>query len=66
MWYECADFVTYIEDVAGISFLEAFQVWYDAISNKDVTQRFEYDIQTWKLQCYIPETSRGIRTAGFQ
>ena len=67
MWYNCADFVLYLEEVTGISFVEAFQVWFDAITNADVTQRFNFDFnKIWELLCYIPETSRGIRTAGFQ
>ena len=65
-WYNCADFVRYLEEVAGISFEEAFQLWFDARSSADATQRFNFDFKIWELLCYIPETSRGIRTAGFQ
>ena len=65
-WKVCADFVAYLETVAGLSFLEAFEEWYDAISNKKVSQRFEYDVLTYSLECYIPETPQDLRATGLQ
>ena len=62
----CEKFVDYLEKVVGISFLAAFEVWYDAISNKKVSRRLEYDVRAYSLECYIPMTPQDLRAARLQ
>ena len=61
IWMKCENFVDYLESVAGLSFLAAFGEWYNAISNEKVSQRFEYDVKAYSVECYIPMTLRDLR-----
>ena len=61
IWLKCETFVDYLERVAGLSFLAAFDEWYNAISNEKVSQRFEYDVKAYSVECYTPMTLRDLR-----
>ena len=61
IWLKCETFVDYLERVAGLSFLAAFDEWYNAISNEKVSQRFEYDVKAYSVECYIPMKLRDLR-----
>ena len=66
-WMVCEKFVGYLERVAGIDFLAAFEEWYDAMSNKKVSRRKEYDVNAYSLECYyIPMTPQDLRAARLQ
>ena len=61
IWLKCETFVDYLEKIAGFSFLAAFDEWYKAISNEKVSQRFEYDVKAYSVECYTPMTLRDLR-----
>ena len=61
IWMKCGTFVDYLEKIAGLSFLAAFGQWYNAISNEKVSQRFEYDVKAYSVECYTPMTLRELR-----
>ena len=65
-WMVCEKFVDYLEKFAGLSFLGAFQVWYDAMDNMKVSRRLEYDVKAHSLECYIPMTPQDLRAARLQ
>ena len=54
-WCNCLFYVTWHEKVRGVSFEDAFQAWFDAISDKRSAKRYNFASEEWELRCSIPE-----------
>ena len=51
VWCNCDFYVRWYETYLLFNFEDAFQAWFDAISDKRFQQRYNFARQEWELRC---------------
>ena len=54
VWFNCDFYVRWYKTYLLLSFEDAFQAWFDAISDKRLVQRYNFARQEWEVRCCIP------------
>ena len=54
VWCNCDFYVRWYETKLHFTFEDAFQAWFDAISDKRFQQRYNFARQEWEVRCCIP------------
>ena len=51
VWCNCDVYVRWYETYLLFNFEDAFQAWFDAISDERVAQRYNFGSREWEVRC---------------